>query len=1015
LYNVAAALRLDGPVDPARLAAALAAAVEREAILRMTLVHDELGLRQKVAPHADPAAVTLCERPAPPEAIEAAQARLAFAPFDLERGPLFRCAVHTHAGGGAGLLVSAHHSCFDGYSLRILLARAAELYRGSQPADIAPSFLDLGLSPEFQLRRAESLAFWRERFSTAPPQPDDCGPGRHDTAGAERIELALSPTERALLARWCRKRAFSLPALLFAIYALTIARTTGRRDPLVGLTASGRSDAQSRAAIGPLSTVLPIRSEIDWSRPLDDWLREARLAIKRAQAHQSVSLPEILEAAGAPRPTLAFAFNFFAPDAAVLALPDVECRGTELSQPLTAFGLLLRAVEREHSLALQFDHRLDFLEPGDARRFAARYRRALLSVLDEERVLTRDLAFLSDSERQRHAAPADAAVATPPLLESVARHAAEAPDGIALEGGGERVTRLELEARADSLAAELRRAGVARGEAVAVVAPRGLDAVIGQYAALKAGAAFVPIDAAQPPQRLAAMLGQAGSRFVLGDGVSATAVGGRALLPIRGASRGRSESFEASARDKSECAYVIFTSGSTGAPKGVAIEFRSLENLIGTCVRRFGIDRHTRCSAVASPSFDASIAEIWPALCGGATLVFAPDHLVADVGAFSRWLVAERIDVAFSPTAVGELLITARWPAETCLRTFFLGGERLQKRPRPGQPFAVWNAYGPAEACVISSLALVEPGPAGIAPDIGRPIEGMKMAVTDGDGFPLPDGALGEIRIGGIGLARCYVGEPELTAARFVRDPVTSTRFYATGDSGLRRPDGSFDCVGRLDRQVKVRGQRVELGEIEAALSKIDSIETAAAVAVEDPPRSIRIVAFYTSRELLDTRALRRALLSALPPAMVPTAFIRTEALPVTISGKIDRAKLERTASAPPMQPPGEARTRLDVGLLKQRLADRSAAEAPAALSRDALVRSLQRLWAERLQIPDLLPDDDLFDLGAHSILAVEVAVELSSAHGLTVSVNELFEHPTISAFADHFVERMSARTGDRP
>ncbi|HEY1607305.1 MAG TPA: non-ribosomal peptide synthetase [Allosphingosinicella sp.] len=585
---------------------------------------------------------------------------------------------------------------------------------------------------------------------------------------------------------------------------------------------------------------------------------------------------------------------------------------------------------------------------------------------------------------------ADAFSPCPPYpfvpAERVAAAAAARPDAIALSAACGTLRYAELEAHAVRLGACLRARGVGLGGLVAIGLERSFDQIVACLAAWKAGAAFLPLDPAWPDERLAAILEDSGCAAIVGR----AGLGLRALVDHPNfvaldddaeAIAGFGDDAEAAPIAPDDLAYVIYTSGSTGAPKGVEITHANLSNLVAWHCSAFGVGPGDRAAHLAGLAFDASLWEIWPALCAGASVALAPEPVRTSADALQTWLVAQEIDIAFAPTALAERLIALPWPAETRLRALLTGADRLQAYPPAGLPFALVNNYGPTECTVVATSTTIAPAPdAAELPPIGRPIDNVRIHILDGEGRPVPAGTIGEAWIGGAGVGRGYRGRPELDRTAFVPDRfggVPGARLYRTGDMVALLADGCIAFHGRADDQVKVRGHRVEPEEVAAAARDHPDVG-ACVVAARGEGGAAELVAYVVpgSGALPAAAELRAFLAERLPDYMIPAAFVRLDALPLTGNGKIDKAALPA---------PGD---------------DNALAANAFAAPRTPAEARLADIIADVLGRGPVSIDDNFFLLGGHSLLGTQVVLRAGDAFGVELTLRHLFQAPTIRTLA---------------
>jgi amino acid adenylation domain-containing protein len=577
--------------------------------------------------------------------------------------------------------------------------------------------------------------------------------------------------------------------------------------------------------------------------------------------------------------------------------------------------------------------------------------------------------------------------------ELVAARAAKAPEATAVVAGNHRITYGELDTRANRLANHLRAQGVGPDVLVGLCLDRSLTLVVGALGILKAGGAYLPLDPSYPRERLAFMLNDAQVPIlVTGPLLEASPPSGAwavVSLDADGTSPGATEPEAPSSQARAHnLAYVIYTSGSTGLPKGVEILHSGLTNLVAWHQRAFNVTPSDRATQMASPAFDAAVWELWPYLTAGAS-VYIPDEVTrVDPRMLRDWLVAKEIDICFLATPLAEAAMTLEWPPHTALRVLLTGADTLHRYPPSTLPFELVNNYGPTEATVVATSGVVPrasgPGP---LPSIGRAIDNTQTYVLDGQLQPVPDGSTGELYIGGHGVARGYVNRPELTAERFLADPFTGVpggRMYRTGDLVRSRADGDLEFVGRIDGQLKIRGFRVETGEVEAVLGEHPEVEQACVVAREDPDGEKILVGYVVPAQAFPPafEGLRTFLRTRLPDYMVPTAFVSLSELPLTSNGKVDREALPA---------PG---------------ADRAGRDAPEDSPGTLIEARVSEMVAGLLRLDRVASSDNFFLLGGHSLMGAQLLARVHDAFGVEIQLRTLFDIPTVSGLSGE-IERL--------
>jgi amino acid adenylation domain-containing protein len=611
--------------------------------------------------------------------------------------------------------------------------------------------------------------------------------------------------------------------------------------------------------------------------------------------------------------------------------------------------------------------------------------------------------MLTDSARER-ATGWNALQEPHPLVhwvpQLIGMRAAEAPDAIAV-GSAERVlTYQELDTRANQLAHELRALGVGPEVVVGLCAKSSPELVVGALAILKAGGAYLPLDPAYPSERLGFILSDARCPLVVAAPCAADLVAAEVqrVIPVDlNASRSSTPPPEDLRADN--LAYVIYTSGSTGRPKGVEITHASLLNLVSWHRAAFQVTPADRASQVAAVGFDAAVWELWPYLTAGASVHLADDAVRNEPEALRDWLLAQEITITFVPTPMAERMMALPWPGVTPLRVMLTGADTLHSYPPPGLPFLLVNNYGPTECTVVATSGPVLPtGPRDRLPAIGRPIDNTQVHILDDQSRRLPIGVSGELHIGGAGLARGYVNQPELTALKFVPDPFSvepGARLYKTGDLACLLPDGQLAFLGRIDDQIKVRGFRIEPNEIVGVLNEHPDVLQSAVIARDLAGGDKRLVAYLVpaSGAAPGHTALRTFLRARLPEYMVPAVFVRLDALPLGPNGKIDRSAL------PPPTPENTVRD--------------DAFVAPSTLVEERVMG----IVAPLLGLEQVSVEDNFFLLGAQSLLGTQMIARIRDAFGVELCLRQVFDAPTVAALSAEverlLVERLDAMSED--
>jgi len=1017
-YNVVSALRLRGALDVDALRRSLGEIVRRHEALRTVFAEVEGRPVQRVQPFDGFAlAVEDVSRGGPAEA-EGEMARRfadeAGRGFDLSRGPLVRARLLRLGRGDHALVLVLHHIVCDGWSLSVLYRELSALYhafsRGlpSPLRELPVQYGDYAAwqrSPAAAAAMDRQLEWMRGELAGAPHllelPTDRPHPPRRTFAGARHGFRLGSELVRAL--RELAQAEGATPFMvLLAAWQLLLARYAGAGEVLVGSPVAGRMRHETEPLIGFFTNNLVLRGRVRGEAGFREYLGDVRHEVLNAFAHQDVPFERLVDELRVERsltrtPLYQAVFTFTGEDtgSAMVELDGLAVEGLGVPLDSAKTDLTLSIADVGDTLSGALEYSLDLFEPATAARIVGHLGALLTAAVAEPDRPLRTLPLMDAAEagRVRRMGAGDAVDApAAPFHRLFEAQAARTPGAEALRFAGQTVTYAELNARADRLARRLRAHGVGIEDVVAVSLERGPEQVAALLAANKAGAAFLPVDPRYPAERRRWMLEDAGARAVVttsalaGDLPRTDAVVIAVDVDV-GGDADMSDSREVDV-SPDNAAYVVFTSGSTGRPKGVVVAHRGIGNLAAAQRDAFAIDGDARVLQFASLSFDAGVAEVAHTLLSGACLVLAEAERMIPGPDLVALLRDERVTHATLPPPVLAALPSAELPD---LRTLVSAGEAVGAevvgRWAGGRRFL--NAYGPTETTVCATLARLEGEDA--RPPIGRPIPNVVTYVLDGATQLVPIGVSGELYVGGVGVARGYLNRPGLTAERFVPDAfgaVPGARLYRTGDRARWRADGRLDYLGRTDQQVKLRGFRIEPGEVEAVLREHPSVRDAAVIVREDVPGAARLVAYAAPADggSVDVAALRDLAASRLPEHMVPSAFVALEAIPLTPNGKTDRAALPAPEAAG------------------------GGGEAGRALS--PTEEALASIWIELLGDGEIRPDDDFFELGGHSLLAAQVVGRILATFEVELPMRAVFETPRLDGLAARVDAARRAGTG---
>ncbi|MGU3363101.1 amino acid adenylation domain-containing protein [Methylobacterium sp. M6A4_1b] len=991
-------------LDAPRFVAAWRAALARHPILRTGFLWTEAMGAPLQAVHASaelPVAWRDLRADAAPDLAALAEAERAQG-FDLARLPLMRLLLAALPDGSHHLIWTCHHLLLDGWSNARLVSEVLRSYAGEAVAPPHRLFRE-HVAALAQGDAEGDAAYWRDALAPLD-EPSLLAPAFSGETGRTGHGLVDTPLDRAQVARLqavARAERVTLATLFEAAWALTLGRFTNRSRVAFGVTVSGRpaDDGGMHAVLGLFINTVPRCIHLPAERPAGAWLRELQDAAATLRDHALAPLVAIQGWAGSPgRPlfdSLLVVENY--PIDSVVR--DRDAGGLRFG-PVTTLEAtdvpLTLSVLLDEAPRLTWSHDRARIGSADIDRLAAQMLRTLAALAEDAHAPLGSLVLVPEAERRTARAGARLpAPAEPAIHQRIAAQAQRRPQAIAVTCAGADLSYGALDARAARLARHLVRAGVRPGALVGLCAVRSLDLVVGLLAILKSGAAYLPLDPGYPADRLAFLLADSGATHVL---VQGDALGPDVALP---APAPRLIRLDGPLPDETDAvplpgpphpdqpAYVIYTSGSTGQPKGVVITHANVARLLATTQGRFGFGEADVWTLFHAYGFDFSVWEIFGALCHGGRLVVVPRAVAQAADAFLDLLVREGVTVlnqtpsAFRPLMQAALARTPSPPL--ALRTIVFGGEALDvgglapwfARFGDASPRLV-NMYGITETTVHVTVRALRAGDAASpGSPIGEALDDLTLRLLDDALDPVPDGVPGEIHVGGAGLASGYLGRPGLTAARFVPDPhgPPGARLYRSGDRALRRPDGGLAYLGRADGQVKLRGYRIETGEVAAALRAEPDVADAAVI-LRDGPGGPRLLAYAVPADPaggdLDEPGLRARLLLRLPAHMVPAGIVVLAALPLTANGKLDTGALPEPARTAATSEPPEGETE----------------------------RAIAQIWCEVLGLTAVARDDNFFGLGGHSLSAAQVTMRIGQRLATPVPIRTVFEAQTLRGLA---------------
>ena len=1035
-YNECRLLDMRGLLQPEALFAALQQLVDRHEALRTTILPD--GKFQQIHP-ALKLAVPLADwREAKPEdcaaRLHAVQAEEARQSFDLIRGPLLRARLIRRGETHHVLVLTVHHVICDGYSFGVLLRDLAKLYSkaagGTGPELESPLQFSRYVG-EQELRHehnghAAAETYWLKQFADAVPvlelPADHPRPAEWRFEGAREFHALPAELGRQLK-RTDAAHGGTLFSTLLAGYALWLHRWTGQEDIVIGVPIADRAVENGDTLVGHCVSFLPIRIQVSPDATWNEHVARVQETFLNAHEHRHCTFGSLMQKLNLPREanrmpltTVTFNMDRLGEPPKFFGLETVLADNAHSS---TSFDLGINLTETNGRLELDCRYSTSLFAAGTIRRWLGHFQTLLAAAVANPHEQINRLPLLAADERQRvlvewnnTAADYSRDQCVHQLFED---QAARTPDAVAVLFNAEPLTYARLNAEADRLAQKLTALGVGPDVPVGICLPRSLEMMVGVLGILKAGGAYVPLDPAHPKERLRRMIENTRAPVLLTRHEPAAdlnfGIPNLKLVGIEPLTESGAAALEAPRKSdvtSGHLAYIIHTSGSTGVPKGVAMGHRALVNLISWQVLNAKISPTARTLQFAPLSFDVSFQEMFSTWAAGGTLVLCGEELRRDPVALWRLLTGQKVERLFLPFVALQQLAEAagEQAGPASLREVITAGEALQITPKIVRLFerlkdcTLHNHYGPTESHVVTAFTLSgPPGRWPKLPPIGRPIANVRIYVLDAHLQPVPEGVPGELFIGGDCLAQGYFNRPDLTAERFVRDPFSSdpaARLYQTGDLARWLPEGRLEFRGRMDQQMKIRGYRVEPGEIESVLAGHPAVHECAVVAGAGTPGEQRLVAYLVQKPGVPAASqddLRAYLETKLPAYMVPGAWVHLKALPLTASGKVDRCSLP----APEASRPGREETF-------------AAPETPAE-------EALAEIWREVLGLRHIGRHDNFFALGGHSLLMTQVLSRVREAFQAELPMRRFFEGPTISALAaaieELLVEEISRLSDD--
>jgi amino acid adenylation domain-containing protein len=1025
-YNVPTAICLTGLLNVAALEQSLNEIVHRHEALRTTFVMVDGQPAQVIAPVlritlpvVDLQHVPETEREAEVQQLATKEARR---PFDLAQGPLLRAILLRLTETEHVFLLTMHHIVTDGWSMGVFFRELAVLYEAFAAGRPSPLSRLLVQYADFAVWQRQwlqgevletQLAYWQQQLACAPPVlelPTDHPRSPIQTFRGASQSFILSATLTEALKALSQRNGVTLFMTLLAAFKVLLYRYTGQTDILVGTPVANRNRSEIEGLMGFFVNTLVLRTDLSGNPTFQELLQRVSETALGAYAHQDIPFERLVEALR-PERNLSrqplFQVMFILQNAPMepLELPGLNSSLLEVDTGTARFDLTLSMGENEQGLIGSLVYNTDLFDVATISRMAGHFQTLLAGIVTNLQQRLSELPLLTDAERQQLLVQWNDTKTDYPkdqcIHELFEAQAERTPNAVAVVFENEQLTYRELNRRANQVAHHLHTLGVGPEVCVGICMERSLEMVVGLLGIVKAGAAYVPFDPAFPKERLTSVLEEVQTSVLLTQQrlvknlpkhqvhLICMDTGWEAIAQ-------ESEENPVSEATTENLVYVIFTSGSTGRPKGVAVEHRQLINYLNSILERLDLSAGVNFALVSAFTADLGNTAIFPALCTGGCLHVVSQERASNPDALSDYFRRHPIDcLKIVPSHLAALLASSDHPEQILpRRRLVLGGEAsswdlIEKLRMLGLDCLILNHYGPTETTVGVITYLVEQGQPmeqvkgnrSATLPLGRPIANTQVYLLDCHLRPVPIGVPGELYIGGDGLSRGYLNQPELTAEKFIPNPFSNklgARLYRTGDLARYLPDGNIEFLGRIDHQVKLRGFRIELEEIETLLAQHPAVRETLVIVREDSPGDKRLVGYVVphQEQVLTSSELRSFLKKMLPDYMVPSAFMLLKALPLTPNGKIDL----RALPAP----------------------DTSRAELAATCTapRDLLELRLVQIWENLLDVHPIGVTDNFFDLGGHSLLAVRLMAQIQQQFGQDLPVATLFQGATVEHLA---------------
>ncbi|MFN2746574.1 amino acid adenylation domain-containing protein [Bacillus sp. z60-18] len=995
-YNMPAAAMLEGPLDRERLEHAFQKLIERHEALRTSFVSVNGEPRQRIHAKAELHIEVIQSGDKPLEQTIKSFVRR----FDLGKAPLLRIGLVRLEESRHMLLFDMHHLISDGVSISIILHELAKLYKGEELPEMRLHYKDYAVWQNNQTDGGyqKEEEYWQNVFSGELPVlqllTDQPRPPVQSFAG-DRVSAAVPKEIEEKMVGLADENGATLYMVMLAAYNTLLAKYAGQEDVIVGTPAAGRSHSDLEGIVGMFVNTLAIRSKVDREKTFAEFLHDVRHTVLNAFQHQDYPFEWLVEKLNVPRDLSRhplFDTMFILQNAMedIPLLGDLRLSIQETNFNIAKFDLTLQAKKEHGELILDLDYSTKLFKKDTAERILKAYLNLLEEMTADPHRKIGEYSLLTEEEAKRQLVAFNPGQSAYPhgqtIVQQFEEQAAKSGERPALQFEGAVLTYRELNEKANQLARRLRERGVQTGTTAAILTARSSEMVVGILAVLKAGAAYVPVDPDHPEQRIHHFFRDSGAAVLLTQTAlrplaeAADFAGEMFFLDEAHLYQGESANLNVPISPEA-LANLTYTSGTTGTPKGNMVTHRNILRTVKNPNYLEIVDTDIVLS-ISNYVFDAFMFDMFGSLLNGAKLVVAPKETILDMGRLAAMLENEKVSVLMITTALFNMLVDMRPDSMKTLRRVLFGGERasvdhVRRALKTVGKGRLLHMYGPSESSVFTTYHPVNDVSADAQSiPIGKPVSNTEVLILDPAGKVQPAGVAGELCVGGDGLVRGYFNRPELTAEKFTAHPFQKDRnIYRTGDMARWLADGSLEFIGRMDHQVKIRGQRIELGEIEHQLLTHDMIQEAAVLAVAADSGDQMICAYIVADRQLSSRELREHAAAGLPGYMVPSVFIQLEELPLTGNGKVDRRALPAPDAAQSVQ--------------REYTAPRNDTEA-----------RLAELWQEALGISQVGVHDNFFELGGHSLAGMKLMARVQRELDVDLQLKDLFKSPTIECLA---------------